>query len=97
MTSTRARAYARLRDLVAQRDDLFDTEDAASMMRAAETLLFARTWRDRSAVAAIEAVRELTASLLTRGSFEDVASVLDLLEAVAPADLADRQAVAAAA
>ena len=97
MTDTRARAYARLRHLVADRSDLFDAGRAERIMRAAETLVFARTWREAEVVSAIADVRELAADMLTERPLDDVARVFDLLEELAPADLSDRTAVATAA
>ena len=96
MTTTRARAYVRLRDTVRTRRDLFDPTAAERVMHAADALLFARTWRDREASRAIAELRDLAADLLTDNPFAQVAPILDLLEAVAPADLADRTAVVAA-
>jgi hypothetical protein len=96
MTASRARAYVRLRDAVRTRADLFDSAAAERVMRAADALLFARTWRDREASGAIADLRDLAADLLTHNPFAEVATILDLLEAVAPADLAERTAVVAA-
>jgi hypothetical protein len=96
MTTSRARAYVRLRDTVRTRPDLFAPAAAVRVMSAADTLLFARTWRDREASAAIADLRDLAADLLTDNPSAEVAAIFDLLEAVAPADLADRTAVVAA-
>ena len=94
MTTTRARAYVRLRDIVKDRADLLEPADADRMRRAPEAFLFARSWRESAVVTAIAEIRDLAADLLTNSPIDQVAPIFDLLEAVAPADLADRTAVA---
>jgi hypothetical protein len=97
MTAARARAYARLKDVVEDRDDLFGPDDADRVMRAADAFLHAHSWSERDVSAALDDLERLAACLLRERPMHEIEPIFRMLEWIAPPDLGDGGRGAAAA